>query len=475
MSKAKLFIESFLIYGLGGVISKLIPLIMLPIITRLMPDTFYFGLNDLSVTVVSFGTALAIMGMCDAMFRMFFEKEDEEYRKDICSSALGFTLLTSFAVFIILIIFRSFVSKLIFSDVKYQNLLLLTAMSILIGSTNSIVAAPTRMNNQRKVFLITNTLSSVLSYAVSIPLLIRGYYVVALPLSSVISALAIEVIFGILNKNWFQLKRVNWQYIKEMLVIGLPLLPNFLIYWLLNASNRLMIAKMMGNEYTGIYAVGAKLGQVSQLIYTAFAGGWQYFAFSTMKDEDQVQTTSNIYEYLGVISFIAGMFVAALSKPIFHLLFTGEYVKGYIVAPYLFLAPLFQMLFQVASNQYLVIKKTWPNMLILSVGAVVNIIINFTLIPTIGIEGAAIASLLGYVVSNIVCILALKRIKLIRLSAKFMITTGLLIVFFIMWRLVIGENVLISLIIASLITLIYFYLYKKDLLRLIKVLKKGNN
>lgn len=74
--KAKLFIENFIVYGLGGVISKLIPLIMLPIITRLMPDTSYFGISDMSNTVVSFGSALAVIGMYDAMYRMFFEKED---------------------------------------------------------------------------------------------------------------------------------------------------------------------------------------------------------------------------------------------------------------------------------------------------------------------------------------------------------------------------------------------------------------
>ena len=72
MKKFKLFIENFLVYGLGGIINKIIPLIMLPIITRLMPDSFYFGLNDLSTTVVSFGSALAIMGMYDALFRVFF-------------------------------------------------------------------------------------------------------------------------------------------------------------------------------------------------------------------------------------------------------------------------------------------------------------------------------------------------------------------------------------------------------------------
>ena len=65
------------------------------------------------------------------------------------------------------------------------------------------------------------------------------------------------------------------------------------------------------------------------------------------------------------------MFV--LVRPIYQVLFTSEYLGGYVIAPYLFLAPLLQMLFQVACNQFLVVKKTWPNMLILSGGALANI------------------------------------------------------------------------------------------------------
>lgn len=72
------------------------------------------------------------------------------------------------------------------------------------------------------------------------------------------------------------------------------------------------------------YAVGAKIGQASQLIYTAFACGWQFLAFSTMKDKDQVQLTSNIFEYLGLITFAAGMVMAAISKPLFAILFVSR-------------------------------------------------------------------------------------------------------------------------------------------------------
>ena len=87
-------------------------------------------MNDISTTVVSFGSAIAVMGMYDAMFRLFFEKDDEEYKKSICSTTLTFTLIMSIIVFGILIVFKTFWAQVFFSDVKYENLLMLSAMSV---------------------------------------------------------------------------------------------------------------------------------------------------------------------------------------------------------------------------------------------------------------------------------------------------------------------------------------------------------
>lgn len=467
MSRFKLFVENLLVYGLGGVISKLVPLLMLPVITRLMPNTFYFGLNDISVTIVSFGSAIAVMGMYDAMFRMFFEKDDEDYKKSICSTALSFTICMSILVFLILVIFRRFWAELFFDDARYTNLLMLTAMSVLIGATNSIVSAPTRMRNQKKIFLITNTLSPIISYSISIPMLLHGMYVIALPLASVISALSIEIIFGILNRNWFSFKKINFAYLKQLLIIAIPLFPNFLMYWVFNSSDRLMISQMLGMEYNGIYAIGGKVGQVSQLIYTAFAGGWQFFAFSTMKDKDQVEMTSSIFEYLAVITFGAGILMAACSKTIFQILFEGDYVQGYEVAPYLFLAPLLLMLFQVIVNQFIVIKKTWYNLVALAIGALSNIALNYFLIPIIGIEGAAIGTLLGYIIAIVITAVILTKMNLIKIQARFYGTSTICIAYLVCWRLFFREKIFLGLPVGIIICLIYIILYRKEINRLV--------
>ena len=472
MNKFKLFIENFLVYGLGGIISKLIPLIMVPIVIRLMPNTEYYGISDLSNTVVQFGSAIAVIGMYDAMYRMFFEKEDEEYKKNICSTALLFTMITSLIVFAIMLIARNFIAQYFFGNSKYAYVVYLSAMAVLVSATNSIISAPTRMQNKRKIFLVTNTVSPLLSYSISIPMLLAGHYVIALPLAAVVSGVTMEITFGILNHGWFNFRRFDKKLLRQLLIIAIPLFPNFLIYWLFNSCDKVMITNILGIGAAGIYSVGSKLGHCSQLIYTAFAGGWQYFAFSTMKDDNQVKSNSMIFEYLGVISFVATAFICAWSYLIFNILFTDKYLTGYVVAPYLFLAPLLQMLFQVACNQFLVIKKTWPNMLILSSGVVINIVINYFLIPVLGIEGAAIATLLGYVVSDVICVVVLCKMKLMVINFKFVLATIIMMIYIIAWRLMFSNKILIGTISAIIVSIIMIFLYREDLKRLLAMIKK---
>ena len=243
-------------------------------------------------------------------------------------------------------------------------------------------------------------------------------------------------------------------------------MPNFLVYWIFNSSDRLMITSLIGTAATGLYSVGSKLGHASQLIYTAFAGGWQYFAFSTMNEDNQVESNSKVFEYLGVVSFISTIFCCLFAETIFEILFVGEYVESYIIAPYLFLAPLLQMLFQVEANQFIVVKKTWPNMLVLSIGAIANVMLNLYLIPKIGIEGAAIATLAGYTISDTICTIVLIKMQLMVVSKKFVLSVAMMSVFFIMWRFFALNSFVITLLMAAVFIGGYLYLYKEDLRKL---------
>lgn len=475
MNKLKLFLENFVIYGIGGIISKIIPLLMLPIITRIMPNPMYYGISDMSNTIVQFGSAIAIMGMYDAMYRLFFEKDDVYFKKQVCSTTLVFTVIMSLTVSLLIIIFKNKIGEYFLGEAKYYYVIYLSAISTLLGATNGIVSAPTRMQNKRKVFLVTNTIAPILSYGISIPMLLAGNYVISLPLAGVISSLVMEICFIILNKKWFKFNLFNFTLLKQLLLFAIPLLPNILIYWLFNSCDRIMITKILGIEAAGVYSVASKIGQCSQLIYTAFAGGWQFFAFSTMKEKEQVKSNSKIFEYLSLISFISTAVVCVFSYTLFRIIFGEEYLEGYVVAPYLFFAPLLQMLFQVSGNQFLVIKKTWPIPFILSGGVIANIILNYFLIARIGIEGAAIATLVGYSITVIVCIIVLKYMKLILISKRFILSSTIIFIYIISWRYIWKENLIWGIVSFIIYILILLKIYNEDVKKIFELIKKADN
>lgn len=471
-NRGKLFIENFLVYGLGGTISRFIPMIMLPVITRLYPDSEYVGLNDLSTTFISFAAALALCGMYDAMFRLFFDDKKLDFQKQICSTALIFVTCTTLILGIIFLVFRKEVAAWYFGSEDCEILVIITILGFMVNSTNQIVSAPTRIQNKRKVFLVTNTLSPVISYSIAIPLILKGYYLVAIPLATIVSGVTLEISFGILNKTYFSIKSFRWEKVKDLLKIGLPLMPNFVVYWIYNSADKVMISQILGNSYTGVYSVASKIGHISNLIYTAFAGGWLYFSYSTMNDDDQVQLKSDIFEYLGVISFFCTIALAAVSRLGFKLLFTEEYIEGYLVAPYLFLAPLLLMLYQVIANQFTIIKKTYMNLLALSSGAILNVIFNFVMVPVIGIEGASIATVLGYVLSLVMCVCLLKKMKLININTKVKYNVMIFVSYFVIWRVFLHKSSVLSILVALFIECFYLLLYKDKLLEIVSKKRK---
>ena len=463
MNKLKLFVENFIIYGFGGIINKLIPLIMIPVITRLMPDKTYFGISDMANTIVSFGVAIAVMGMYDAMYRMFFEKEEREYRKRVCATAYVFVLISAVVITVLILVFKNVLSRRFLSSSDYSFIIYFVAANVFVDTVNTVIAAPTRMQNHRKTYLTTNIVGPLISYSLSIVLLMRGHYLIAMPLGLVISSLIIHITYICINRDWFSLKLFDSSVLKALLPIGLPMAVNVLTYWVFNSCDRLMITNLINVGESGVYAIGSKLGHASQLVYTAFAAGWQYFAFSTMKEDGQVESNSSVFEYLGVISYAVTMFVCALSYPLFRLLFPAEYLPGYIVAPYLFLAPLFLMLFQVIANQFLVVKKTWPNMLILIIGALSNVGFNYILIPVMGIEGAAVGTLAGYVVSLVIASVVLIRMKLLVISVRFYLASAVMAAVMLMWRIFLADRMLPVLLLAVAGACVMVLLYINDL------------
>ena len=469
-NKLKLFLENFMFYGGLSMLQKALPFITLPIITRLLIDPSAYGIADMFNLIISFGSALAVLGIYDAIFREFFEeKNNKEYQKKVTSTGMNIVLISGLIIMTLVLVFRTFIGKKVLGDEIYSNLVVLSGVGIYLSAISSIVSVPTRLRNQRKVYLIRGLTFPIIGFGITITSIKLGYTYEALIYGTIGMSIISVISFYFINKNDFSLKIFDKKVAKELLKIGLPLVPTFLIYWIFNSMDRIMINRILGASELGIYTVGSKVASISQLIYSAFAGGWGYFAFSTMKDEKQVETNSKIFEYLGVISIAVYILAQPFISPVFNLFLKGDYIRGKEVFSFLFLSPLILMLYQTVGNQVIVIKKSYLTTLALLFGAVLNIILNLLFIESYGIRGAAFSTLNSYIVSVIIMCLICYKYKLFIISKKF-----LLISFFILsgiyFDFFFNEYVYYKLIYGS-ILLIIIKIYLKDLK---KLLNRGN-
>lgn len=422
MNKLKLFLENFIFYGGLTMLQKALPFLTLPIITRLLVNPSAYGIADMFNLIISFGSSLAVLGMYDAIFREFFEdKENKEYQKKVTATGMNIVLISGLIVMLTIIAFNKFIAKQIFGDYEYLNLIILSGVGVYLSAINGIIVAPTRMRNQRKIFFIRGITFPLLGFLITIILIKLGYTYEALVYGTIGMSLISLVSFYCLNKNDFSLKIFDKKIAKELFKIGLPLVPTFLIYWIFYSMDRIMINRILGSTELGVYTVGSKVASISQLIYSAFAGGWSYFAFSTMKENEQVKINSKVFEYLGVISIFAYVISQPFISPVFNLFLKGDYVRGKEVFSFLFLSPLILMLYQTVGNQVIVIKKSYISTIALSLGAILNIVLNIFFIKSHGIEGAAFSTLNSYIISVVIMCLICYRYRLFEISKKFLI------------------------------------------------------
>ena len=469
MERFRLFIENFLAYGFINILNKIVPLLMLPIVTRLLPDTSEFGRFDLFNMIINFGSSFAILGVYDAMFREYFEKDEMQYKMKVTSTGMQIVLLSSFVVMVVLILFNKAFSQIFIGDTDSTFIIVCAAIGVFLAANRNIISAPTRMQNRRTIYVVSGLSNSIAYYGIAVLLVYIGFGYQGLIYGNLIASLGILLFFWGFNRREFHFKLYDKEIARTLLKIGLPLLPVFIIYWAFNSTDKIMITHMLDVAQVGIYSIGARVASISQFIYQAFAGGWQYFAFSTMRDDDQVGLISKIFEYLGVISFLAFIVLLPFNQWIFNLLFAGDYTKGAEVFPYLFLSPLLLMLFQTAGNQFLVIRKSYWSPICLSVGVLVNIIMNFFMIKAYGIVGCSLSTLTGYAVSVLIVVIVTSRMKLLKLSKKFGLLSVLMgcitlsLFFKLYWPLVILILFAMGLIVIG---------YGNDVLKLLKGFKK---
>jgi len=336
-----------------------------------------------------------------------------------------------------------------------------------IYAIQSVVSAPSRLNNQRKDFLISSLLNGVLYYILVLGFVhyFRGYW--SMIFSALISSIIVLLYFSVKNRVYFKLFSIDINIMKRLFRVGIPLLPIFIIYWFFQANSKIAIANYCGLSEQGIFSIALKVASISEFIQVSFSSGYSYFTFSTMKDKDQMKLKSILFEYLGIISFLSLFILIFLNKQIFSILFDGDFSKGYIVFPYLFISPFILILYQIIANQFTILRKSYFSTVVITSAALLNYFITPFLTKEFGIEGAASAQLLSYLFCLIFLYVIANKMGIFKVSVKFIIVFALFIVFIVLYFLKIS-NILIF---APILFLTFLFAYFSEFSILINRIK----
>jgi len=459
LNRAKLFIDNFFSYGLISILSRVIPFVFLPIITRLLPDTSDFGVFDIFQVAILLGTSFAFLGIYNPFFREYFEKDEIKYKNDVATTSFWLIFTNTCIISFLLICFHVFFANHFFND-EYHFILLIS-FALFISVNHDIFVLPFRIQNNRKAFLTSGLINALSQKIVAIILIFLGFSFFSLIYAMVIANIITIAYSLVKNRDFYFKGSFDKSIAKGLLKFGLPLLPITVIMWGSQSIDRMFIIKYLDLSELGVYAIGARVAQVSHLVYMAFSVGWGYFAYSTMKDKDYPILLGKIFS-LSVAFITSFYFIFYLFKDIiFNILFTGDYISGVIVFPYLLIGPLMMILISILDIQTIVTKKTLFSLLINGLVFVVVIIANMILIPRFGILGAGIANVLRYFFSMLLfMIIVVKVKKLVILSHHVYWVLGIFILLFIYINIV-GITLISTLSIIGYLTMVFVMYYKQ--------------
>ena len=377
----------------------------IPALTKNLGTELYGLWNQILVTV-GFLTPILMLHLGTAAARYLPAQKDKDQISQSFSNMLWIIILLSATAIILSLIFSSDLSQIMFHNRNYGSFAIL---SILYAATSALfdyMIAYLRAKGKIKQLSIINILSYFFMTGSLIVLASLGYslefmiWIYLLIYLIFLASLSVSIIREIdLRKP--KLDQPNLDNLKKYITFSLPQIPNAILLWVVNLSDRYLITFFLGLAQTGIYSASYNIGSVIMAFYMPIsfvllpivAKYWD--DGERLKVKKYLEYSTKIFLVLAIPASV-GLYV--LSKPLLQLLTTSEFVVGGILTFLVALGYIFLGVFQINTLIILLVEKTKYRPLITGIAGVINIVLNIILIPQIGIMGAAVATLISYMV-----------------------------------------------------------------------------
>jgi len=431
----------------------------------------WFGLLAISLSVFTVIEIFSNFGLPNTIQR-FLSGRGEKNANKIYGTIFLIGFISAFITFIILFFSATFISNGIFNEPKLEYLLKYLSIALLFSSPSVLIKAVLIAKEKIDSVIIID----IINYGARIIIFVI-LFLFFKEINVVVWAINIGYIISVVIAV-FYLRKLNlkpefnfsFSYYRNVISYSLPLLFVGFSYVISQQSDRLMLGILSTTFAVGIYELVSKLAQILQFLHGSFVRIFMPIASEAFRDgniNDIKKSYFFISRWVSITNSIILMIFAGFGGKIISL-FGQDFsiITSYRVLLILGIYSFFGTwvgpsgaLLQMTNKQKIELINTVVFILI-------NISLNYFLIPIYGIFGAAYATLISGVIRNV-----MQAIE-IRLIYKFLIfNISHLILLFVSIGVTLliyyfgsyfNIDIILSLITASLVVLFVFLSVTND-------------
>ena len=377
MNKEKELVKNTFIILLGKLCTQFVSFLLVPFYTFVL-DTHEYGLVDLIITYIGLVVPILTIQLEMAMFRFLIDCRDSiEEQKKIFSN-----IVWTICIILIFSIILYFPIAKVFS-IKYTFELICCVVFTIFSGLFLQTARGLGKNKEYSFASIVAGGSNLIFNLIFLTIFELGITGVlwATAISNCLCAMFLTIKLK-LYKN-FDINLISKKRIYTYIKYSLPLVPNTIIWWIINASDRTIISIFLNATANGIYAVANKFSLIIVSLYNVFNLSWSESAAININSKDKDEFFSNVFnKMLEIVSSLAIVFIGILPL-IFNIIIDIKYAESYIYIPVLIIASIFNIIVMFIGGIYIAQKRTNEVAKTSLWSGILNIFINLLLIKKI--------------------------------------------------------------------------------------------
>ena len=396
MSNAKIIVKNTAILFMSEVFNRFLSFLLVIFIARYLGNvglgkySFVFAFVGLFAIISDFGVSI-LMVRDVAKHKL----QNEKYFRNILTLKLIFALITLALPFLII----QFLNRGKEIEISVLLASIATSLFYLSQPSRNLFTAFEQQSYQA-IYLVTERL---IAFSLGILVLYLGYGLIALISVLVLSNLVSSIYaFAVTSNKFTKIKlEFDFSFIKKLLKKSIVFWFSLVFITIYFRIDTVMLSFMKGYEATGWYNAAYKV--IDALTFIPFLVITTVFPAMSRFHKESKDLLKLLYEksfyYLFIIALPLAVGTTILAKRIIIFIFKGEFINSVAALQILIWALLFMFINYIAG--YLLNSIEKQKLFTISVGitAVVNIILNFILIPLYSYIGASIATVISEILT----------------------------------------------------------------------------